>query len=970
MDIVEEIRNDREKGAKRLESEYRSGLMTLAMRICHNSSDAAELVNHTFAEVIANIDKYAEQSAFFGWMSKILVNLHAKEKRRKSVDDIVYPGEVPEIADAEAQEEIYRNLDHSLLRDAIETLPEDIRKTLLLHYFMDMPVKDIARFLAIPSGTVMWRLHYARQMLAAKMGAATEKPGGKAVLLALLLCGLTALGAAVWHLAVPGEAQNPATATNADHATSDKRQADAYGLQFSTSSNLPQSPSGVAGSPQRGAEGGADFSQGENMNITQTTHAAMLAAATIATSAAIPATADTYTWTGTANSLWDTTSQNWTVGGTPASWVDGNDAVIDLPSGADNKIKISGSRTVHNLTSSANARGFFLQEETTGASALTVNGAISPGGNILLQVPLIGNNGLHLSGTSYLYLYKNNTYTGGTYLESTGLHANGGGLLLEGGTLGAVPASPRDDIFVNSSYPTLNVSGNRTLEANRHIRIADGKWFNLGPSGNLTIKGRIHGENVGGLDYPTTTHLYVRGNWNGRVILDPGDSVTNDIGALTVRGLMTLASGVTRVSSSLENKVDSDNGSNNGAGDGNALCFIRNDGASTYDNSHGGLLIAPGAALETPEETWNDMTATSASSRRFHTSRHAQVEVHGRLWMPNVEYMNGFTTPAKLTIGDGGDVCLALLQPTASASPCEINLNAGGTLRLFAFSVQQWSSDYCAINLNGGVIHPRRIVANVTESNFLGTYGTVGTWENIVINVLEGGAVFETTEANAFCNRPLKSGVAAGTADGGLTIRGGNATAFVLSAVGSDYNGPTRVECVEGNTMVFQVRASDALPDGTTVQLGPNAKMAFTDYSGTPYNTFFQTIARAEGCGTFEYNNHLSVTNGVAPVFDGQYGTLTFGQSCSLSGDLEIKGDANGCGSLKFASSGQSIAGLTLKMANPSAFATDISYKIIDAPNGFIGTFAALDLPPAWAVRYADNAVYLRHYEATVISLR
>ena len=182
MDIVEEIRNDREKGAKRLESEYRSGLMTLAMRICHNSSDAAELVNHTFAEVIANIDKYAEQSAFFGWMSKILVNLHAKEKRRKSVDDIVYPGEVPEIADAEAQEEIYRNLDHSLLRDAIDTLPEDIRKTLLLHYFMDMPVKDIARFLAIPSGTVMWRLHYARQMLAAKMGAATEKPGGKAVL--------------------------------------------------------------------------------------------------------------------------------------------------------------------------------------------------------------------------------------------------------------------------------------------------------------------------------------------------------------------------------------------------------------------------------------------------------------------------------------------------------------------------------------------------------------------------------------------------------------------------------------------------------------------------------------------------------------------------------------------------------------------------------------------------------------------
>lgn len=389
---------------------------------------------------------------------------------------------------------------------------------------------------------------------------------------------------------------------------------------------------------------------------------------------------------------------------------------------------------------------------------------------------------------------------------------------------------------------------------------------------------------------------HVRGNWNGRVILDPGDSVTNDIGALTVRGLLTLTSGVTRVSSAQDNKVDSDDGSNNGAGNGAALCFIRNDGASGYDNAHGGLLIAPDAALETPAETWNDMTATSASTRRFHTSRYAQVEVRGRLWMPNVEYMNGFTTPAKLTIGDGGDVCLALLQPTASASPCEINLNAGGTLRLFAFSIQQWSSDYGTINLNGGVIHPRRIVANVTESNFLGTYGTVGTWGNITVNVLEGGAVFETTEANAFCNRPLMSGVAAGVTDGGLTVRGGNGTAFVLSAAGSDYNGPTRVECVEGNTMVFQVRAANALPSGTTVQLGPNAKMAFTTYLGTPYTTLAQTVARAEGCGTFEYNDKLSVTDGIAPAFDGQYGVLTFKQPCSLVGELEISGDANGCG--------------------------------------------------------------------------
>ncbi len=197
MDIVEEIRNDREKGAKRLESEYRVGLTTLAMRFCHDPGDAAELVNRTFAEVIANIDKYAEHSAFFGWMSKILVNLHSKDNRRKSAQNECFPGDVPDIADDSAQEEIFRNLDASFLRDAIDTLPPDIRKTLMLHYFMDFSVKDVARMLAVPAGTVMWRLHYARQILAVKLGAAAKKPGGKALLLVLALACTAALGAAV-----------------------------------------------------------------------------------------------------------------------------------------------------------------------------------------------------------------------------------------------------------------------------------------------------------------------------------------------------------------------------------------------------------------------------------------------------------------------------------------------------------------------------------------------------------------------------------------------------------------------------------------------------------------------------------------------------------------------------------------------------------------------------------------------------
>ena len=293
MDIVEELRRDRENGAKRLVEEYKTGLMTLARRFCRNPSDAEELVNRTFAAVVEGIDGFLEQSSFFTWMCQILVNLNANDNRRKANGDIVYPGELPEVADESADDGVYRALDAALLRDAIRTLPEDIRKTVVLHYFMEMSVKDIARFLAIPTGTVMWRLHYARKMLAVKMGVAAKKPGGKAVILALLLCGLTALGAGA-RLAVVRLLSSPSAAVeqqadnskDAGHATGDMRQAEAcIATQSATDCYRPPAT--------ENSNFSTDNSPGETMNITKTTTrtAAMLAAATVASVATIPETA-------------------------------------------------------------------------------------------------------------------------------------------------------------------------------------------------------------------------------------------------------------------------------------------------------------------------------------------------------------------------------------------------------------------------------------------------------------------------------------------------------------------------------------------------------------------------------------------------------------------------------------------------------------------------------------------------------
>lgn len=206
MDIVEELRKDPEAGARRLEAEYKAGLLTLASRFCADSSDAEELVNRTFAAVVRGIDDYLEQSAFFGWMCQILKNIHANDIRPMSRRNEILVGSMPDIEDKGAGESIFSHLDHALLRDAIETLPLEMKEVIVMHYLMEEPVPRVAKFVGEPVSTVKWRLHVARKALAAKLGVVAEKAkdrakaaaktaAGKAIIVVFALCVLTAAGA-------------------------------------------------------------------------------------------------------------------------------------------------------------------------------------------------------------------------------------------------------------------------------------------------------------------------------------------------------------------------------------------------------------------------------------------------------------------------------------------------------------------------------------------------------------------------------------------------------------------------------------------------------------------------------------------------------------------------------------------------------------------------------------------------------
>ncbi len=202
MSILNDIHDDLEKGAARLVAEYREQLCHDAFALCGDAAEAEDLAFRTFDRAIRKIDTFRSECSFYGWMKSILENLYRSSRRTKAANGTVL-GEVdedtPESADnLNTEERLLAASDAELVRQAIDTLSPELKDIIFMHYFMEQPIAKIARILMLPEGTVKFRLHCARRILAGLLTKHMKRP---AVRIALLALGLSAFAATV-HLAL------------------------------------------------------------------------------------------------------------------------------------------------------------------------------------------------------------------------------------------------------------------------------------------------------------------------------------------------------------------------------------------------------------------------------------------------------------------------------------------------------------------------------------------------------------------------------------------------------------------------------------------------------------------------------------------------------------------------------------------------------------------------------------------------
>lgn len=151
----------RDEALCRLMRAYRDDLMRMCCVWLGDASQAEDAVQETFVKAYRAMEKFRGESSEKTWLMRIAVNTCRSMRRSwwsRHVERSVTPDMLADVIPAAAQE------DASLMEEVLR-LPSREKDVILLYYYQDMPVREVAKALGIGVSAVSMRLKKARAHL-------------------------------------------------------------------------------------------------------------------------------------------------------------------------------------------------------------------------------------------------------------------------------------------------------------------------------------------------------------------------------------------------------------------------------------------------------------------------------------------------------------------------------------------------------------------------------------------------------------------------------------------------------------------------------------------------------------------------------------------------------------------------------------------------------------------------------------
>jgi RNA polymerase sigma-70 factor, ECF subfamily len=156
-----------------LYSAFKLELYRSALLIMRHPADAEDAVSEAFIKFFRSINRFDTRYPMRPWIHRILrneCNNIFKKRRSKVVKLDDFASDWKDVVhDKEAKESsqiVIESEEDSRLVELIDTLADTHREVLVLHYFNNLDLTQIADVIKIPVGTVKSRLFHARKHLA------------------------------------------------------------------------------------------------------------------------------------------------------------------------------------------------------------------------------------------------------------------------------------------------------------------------------------------------------------------------------------------------------------------------------------------------------------------------------------------------------------------------------------------------------------------------------------------------------------------------------------------------------------------------------------------------------------------------------------------------------------------------------------------------------------------------------------
>ena len=159
--VVRAARAGDESAFEELVRAYQADVWRLSLHLVRDETLADDVTQDAFVRAFRFLKRYRGESKFSTWLLSIAHNCAVDEirraGRRKRTQELLHAQRQTEPDDPGASLEI---------RDAIESLPLDLRSAMLLIDVFGLPYRDAGRILKLPEGTVKSRVHRARVFVA------------------------------------------------------------------------------------------------------------------------------------------------------------------------------------------------------------------------------------------------------------------------------------------------------------------------------------------------------------------------------------------------------------------------------------------------------------------------------------------------------------------------------------------------------------------------------------------------------------------------------------------------------------------------------------------------------------------------------------------------------------------------------------------------------------------------------------